>query len=127
MGLREDAAADLRLILEDTAAGFGWPITVIDPSRNAVEMAGLSNDISHMIDPQTGIAVTGRLAHVVLSIASLQAAGLEMPRGIADSKSRPWVVQFNDINGTTHKFRVSEAMPDRALGCVKCSLEAFDG
>lgn len=125
MGLRIQAAADARVFLEDSAAGFGWPIMITDPSGTSAELTGFANDVGRTIDPQTGIAVTGRAASVALSIAALTAAGLALPKNVADGSSKPWVVQFEDVNGNEHTFKVSEAMPDRALGIVTCLLEAY--
>lgn len=126
MGLREQAAADARTILEDSAAGFGWPITVRDPNELSANVIGFSNDIAQTIDPQTGMVVTGRLASVSFSIATLQAAGFaDLPRAKADKATYPWVVRFNDINGKPHTFSVLEATPDRALGIVTCTLAAY--
>lgn len=122
MGLRDIAAADLKTIVENTD-DFGWPVTVTKPGGPSVAMVGLSTDISQTIDPDTGQAVSGRAASVTLVMSSLLAAFSELPRGISDGL--PWVVQFDDIAGAAHKFKVREAMPDRALGCVVCLLEFY--
>lgn len=127
MGLRTIAEQDLGVILEDSDTGFGWPITVTDPSGNSGTgpLTGFSDDIAQIIDPDTGQAVSGRLASVALRISSLTAAGLTLPRGIADSGSKPWVIEFDDINGNPYKFKVSQSNPDRALGLVTCLLELY--
>lgn len=127
MGLRTIAEQDLGVILEDSGTGFGWPITVTDPSGNSGTgpLTGFSDDIAQIIDPDTGQAVSGRLASVALRISSLTAAGLALPRGIADSGSKPWVIEFDDINGNPYKFKVSQSNPDRALGLVTCLLELY--
>jgi len=125
VSLRNQAAADLLAILEDSAGGFGWPITVTSPEGVTASLVGFSNDVAQVIDPETGIAVSGRVASVALAIASLTAAGLGLPRAIADGERRPWRVAFNDIGGTAHSFKVNEAMPDRAIGIVTCTLEAY--
>jgi hypothetical protein len=125
VGLREIAAADLKSIVEDSAGGFGWLIKVTDPDTLEASLVGFSNDVSQTIDPDTGQAVSGRIASVALAIASLTAAGLGLPRGISDKTSKPWIVMFNDIGGTAHTFKVRESMPDRALGIVVCTLEAY--
>jgi len=124
MSLREQAAADLTTIVEDTD-GFGWPITVTAPDGTSADLVGLSSDIAQTIDPDTGQAVSGRHAHVFLRLSSLTTAGLGIPRGIADAGSDPWVVTFDDIDGTEHSFKVMEALPDRAIGGVVCLLEAY--
>ena len=125
MSIRQLAESDLGAILEDSAMGFGWPITVTDPSGLSVPLTGFSDDISQVIDPDTGVAVSGRLATVALRISSLVLEGLGLPVAIADSSRKPWVIQFNDINGNTFTFKVSESNPDRALGMVICQLELY--
>lgn len=124
MSLRELAATDNRTILEDTE-GFGWSVTLTDPDGFVADVFGFTNDISQVIDPQTGMAVTGREASVVFSIAGLTEAGFGMPRGIADGALKPWTARFLDPNGNEHLFKILEAKPDRGLGCVACTLEAY--
>jgi len=127
VGLRELAEHDLGAILEDSVSGFGWPITLTDPAGlTNPNLVGFSNDISQVIDPDTGQLVSGRSASVALRISSLIAAGFTMPRGIADQSSKPWLVAFNDINGVAYTFKVRQADPDRALGMVVCILEGYD-
>lgn len=125
MSLRQLAETDLGLILEDSSTGFGWSITVTDPAGTIRTLTGFSDDIAQIIDPDTGQAVSGRLASVALRTSSLIAAGLTLPRGIADSGSKPWVIEFDDINGSAYKFKVAQSNPDRALGLVTCLLELY--
>jgi len=124
-GLRALAESDLGGILEDSLTGFGWPITVTNPAGTSAELTGFSDDISQVIDPDTGQAVSGRLASVAVRIGHLTDNGLSIPRGVADSTSKPWVVSFDDVNGNAHTFKVAESNPDRALGLVVCILEAY--
>lgn len=127
MGIRELAEQDLGAILEDSAYGFGWSITLTDPAGlTDPNLIGFSDDISQVIDPDTGQLVSGRLASVALRISSLLTAGFTLPRSVADQSSKPWVVTFNDINGTSHTFKVRQADPDRALGLIVCILEGYD-
>ena len=126
MGLREIAEADLGVILEDGIYGFGYSITVTDPAGTVKPFRGFSNDISQIIDPDTGQAVSGRLASVALRISSLVAAGLSLPVGISDAKSKPWLIAFDDINGNAFKFKVSQSNPDRTIGIVTCLLELYE-
>jgi hypothetical protein len=125
MGLRATAEADLASILEDGVHGFGWPITVTNPAGLVGSLTGFSDDISQVIDPETGQAVSGRVASVALRISSLSSIGLGLPKAIADSTSKPWIIQFNDINGNAFKFKVAQSNPDRALGIVVCLLELY--
>lgn len=126
MSLRQLAETDLGLILEDSSTGFGWSITVTDPAGTSRTLTGFSDDIAQIIDPDTGQAVSGRLASAAIRISALTNAGLSLPRGIADSGSKPWVIEFDDINGNPYKFKVSQSNPDRALGLVTCLLELYE-
>jgi hypothetical protein len=127
MGLRDLVEQDLGAILEDSATGFGWPISLTDPDGLTDEtLVGFSDDIAQSIDPDTGELVSGRLASVALRISTLHAAGFSLPRGVADTSKKPWVVKFNDINGRPHVFIVRQANPDRAAGVVVCILEGYD-
>jgi hypothetical protein len=125
MGLRDQAAADLRVILEDTAAGFGWAIAVTDPNGNRADLKGFSNDVSQAIDANTGVVVSGRTASVVIALSSLASVGLDIPVGISERGRKPWLVEFNDITGATWRFKVIESLPDRGIGAVRCQLEAY--
>lgn len=123
MSLLADAAATVRAILEDVDTGFGLECTLEDPSGLSAPVKGFSADIAAVIDPETGQAVSGRRATLAVSMATLTAAGFtELPRGIADSSSRPWVVTLGAAS-----FKVLEATPDRSPGIqvVTCTLEAY--
>lgn len=126
MSLRDIAEQDLGAIVEDGVFGFGWPISITDPAGTVGNLTGFSNDISQIIDPDTGEMVSGRAASAVVRISSLTENGLGLPKGIADSDSKPWIVEFNDINGSSHKFKVSRSNPDRALGILSMMLEAYE-
>lgn len=127
MGLRQLAEQDLGLIMEDTATGFGWPITLTAPDGTVGALTGFSDDIAQVIDPDTGQAVSGRLASVAIRIGLIMQVlpGQGLPVGIADSGSKPWLVEFDDINGNTFIFKISQSNPDRALGLVTCILELY--
>jgi len=127
MNLRELAEQDLGRIVENADTGFGWAITLTDPAgfSSSGPLTGLSDDIAQVIDPETGQAVSGRLASVALRISTLMVEGYTMPKGIADSSKKPWLVEFEDINGNPYKFKITESNPDRALGLVTCLLETY--
>jgi hypothetical protein len=128
MSLRLTAESDLAVILEDDVMGFGWPITLTDPAGNAVSLTGFSDDIAQVIDPDTGQLVSGRLASAALRLSSIYTAfpSSGLPRGIADTGSKPWLVTFDDINGNSYNFKISKSNPDRALGVLTLILEAYE-
>ena len=126
MNLRAQAELDLEAILEDSVGGFGWPVVLTSPTGVETPLTGSSNDISQVIDPDTGEAVSGRSASVALRISSIYAAGhTELPKAIFDSASKPWLVTFDDITGNPYTFKVVQSNPDRALGLITLVLELY--
>jgi hypothetical protein len=122
VGLQEQAAADLVTILSDTVGGFAVPINVVDPDDNAATINGFATHIGTTISPETGLAVAGQKASVVLPIAALRAADLANPRAVADDTLRPWRVSVPSWGAMI--FKVSTVLPDK-LGCVVCFLEYY--
>jgi len=126
MGLREMAEKDLAVILEDAVFGFGWPVTLTDPSGASKPLTGYSNDISLVIDPDTGQAVIGENISAVLRISSIFAdPAMTLPKGIADSGSKPWLCTFDDIGGVSATYKVQFSNPDQTLGIVVLRLELY--
>jgi hypothetical protein len=111
--------------MNDQDGAFGWPFTITDPAGTSAPLVGRSSDISQVVDPDTGVVVSGRLAHVSVMIEDLTDASLGLPVGIADTAGKPWLVVVDDINGVSGTFKVAESNPDRALGIVVLLLEAY--
>lgn len=125
MSLREQAAVDAQIFVEDAAAGFATAIVLTNPNGETLDMNGLTTDVHNTIDPDTGLAVVGRNASVALSLRTLDAACFDTPRGVEDPAKKPWLVEFDDILGKCHTFKVSEAQPDAEMGVLVCTLEAY--
>ena len=124
MSLRGTAHADLIEIMNDTETG-GDLCTIISPEGRSENFRTLSNDIHLSIDPGTGETVTGRQCSVAVLISELMAAGFSGIRGIADLKSKPWVVETTDVNGIQGKFKVAEHHPDNSAGLMILFLEIY--
>lgn len=123
-GLRELAEADLSGILEDSVNGFGFAITVTNPAGDSEALTGFSTDIAQVIDPDTGQTVSGRFASVTLRLSTIVPL-LGMPVAVSDATAKPWVVEFDDINGVAGKFKVAGTAPDRTLGIIVLRLEVY--
>lgn len=121
MGLRAIAAADAKAILEDSASGFGWPLSLTSPAGVTSMLTGFASDVSESVDPETGQAVSARRASVAISLLSLA----ELPAAVVDSDARPWRVAMNDVSGVPGTWKVIEVRPDRALGLVVLLLEEY--
>jgi hypothetical protein len=124
MSLRQLAERDLSFTLEDSVTGFGWAVTLTDPQgfTGSTNLTGQSHDISQIIDPNTGTAISGRATAFVLRMSSVTAAGFAQPVGVADSDSLPWRVTFDNINGAPFTFKVEYADPDYTLGTITLIL-----
>jgi len=124
--LRDIAEDDLGMTLEDSLYGFGWPINIEDPEGNTDDLNGQSGDIGLTIDPNTGMAVSGREAHVSLRLSSIESSDLEgYPRGQAKTTDKPWIFRFDDINGHPGTFIVRQSQVDREIGVVTCIIEFY--
>jgi hypothetical protein len=124
MSLRATAAADLLTILNDPESG-GDSVTITSPIGTSETFMTLSNDIQLSFDPSTGEQVTGRQATVAVAISELITVGFQAIAGVADSTSKPWVVDAVDVNGVAGKFKVAESAPDNGAGLMVLILEVY--
>ena len=125
LGLRAIAENDLAFVLEDADYGFGWPITITDPTGLQQSLVGASSDIAQIIDPDTGTLISGRLATATLRISTLQTVFATLPEGVTDAAVKPWLVTFDDINEKSFTFKVAKSNPDRKLGVLFLVLETW--
>jgi hypothetical protein len=128
MGLRAQAASDAKKILNDATSGAGWTILIYDPAAPsvAVSFVGFSNDIAFTLDPDTDDFVSARRASIAISLTDVEASSLTgLPEAIPDTAGRPWVVKFDDLNGTTYTWKVAQSLPDRAVNLLVLDLEAY--
>lgn len=123
MNLRDQAATLARRFLENSSSGFGVDVTIHTPEGQPIAITGFLNDIAQALDPQTGALVAGRTQTLTVSIKPFTELGIELPRGIADRKAKPWRVTWTDARGE-HVRKVSEARPDRGLEITVLFLEA---
>lgn len=122
MSLADIASVDLRNILN----GDGDDVTLQSPDGTTAKFLANTQDISHAIDPQTGMLISGRTATVALSQIDLLAMNMA-PCAVADTKSsKPWVVRFREtVSGVEHTFKVQETRPDRTIGALILILEFY--
>ena len=125
MSLRDQAAVDAQIFVEDAVAGFATAIVLTNPNGETLDMTGLTTDVYNTIDPDTGLSVVGRKVSATLSLKTLKEKCFSVPRGIEDSGQRPWTVEFFNVLGECNLFKVSEAEPDAEMGVVVCHLEAY--
>jgi len=122
MSLVAQAEADLSLTLEATT-DFGEAFTLTDPADAVGNLIGQFSKISQVIDPDTGVQVSGNFIQATARISSIIAEGLAVPVvGIEDDAKKPWRVIKA---GTT--FKVFLTQPDEKLGILSMILEPYDG
>lgn len=121
MGLREQAKLDARAILEDDS-GFAWPVTLTSPLGVVTSLKGFTTDVGQSIDPETGQAVAGRRASVVVPRAALPM----LPEAVAEKSRKPWIATFADSQGVIGRWKVIEVLPDAAIGLVSMILEIYE-
>ena len=126
MNFLEIAQQDKAFTLNDKEFGFGTEITLTDPSLFSAIVVGRTNDISFAIDPDTGVAVSGRTATVAIDLHVLTDAGFSsLPSAQSDKTKKPWIVEWIDLKGNSHSFTILEANPDRTLEIVLCTLQFY--
>lgn len=109
---------------------FGWPVILTNPEGETLggddsPLHAIVNDISSLIDPDTGDPVSGRLATATFRVSTLLERGFKIPKNISDKNSKPWLVAFTNVNGKAQTFKVSRTDPDRQPGAVVCYLELY--
>jgi hypothetical protein len=128
MNLRTIAEEDLAVSMESEES-FRWSIVLTDPDghSNTEEepLYGTINDVSGLIDPETGQFVSGRIVAMAIRISSLDDLGFGIPEGESNSNKKPWFVVFKDITGSSHVMKVSRGDPDLTLGIVNLYLEVY--
>lgn len=125
MSLLDIAQADTRSILNDSEMGVGVDIRLTTPGGISRTFTGWSNDIALLVDPDTGQAVSGRMATIALSLLDLAECNIPIPEAIPDRNSKPWLVSYDDRLGNSYEFKVVETHPDRTLAVVTCTLEMY--
>ena len=126
MNLRTIIEADLATVMESEQS-VRWPITITDPSGNThtEPLYAVINDISTLIDPETGQLVSGRTVSAAIRISSLKALGFGIPIQVSGSLSRPWLIEFKDMTGVSHVMKVMRGDPDLTFGIVNVYLGVY--
>lgn len=129
MNLRQLAEKDLETILETDQRGNRYPFTVIQPDgyQSVNPVYGYGNDISQMIDPDTGMLVAGRNATFTFRVNHLINEGYtSLPKVEHSNIEKPWVFKYVDFEGVTHTFTIRSAMPDKTIGIITLVLELYN-
>lgn len=127
MNFLDIAQQDKAFTLKDSVFGFGTAITITDPDLLSADVTGRTNDISFAIDPNTGVAISGRTATIAIDMQELTDKGFSsLPVAQTDKTKKPWLVEYTDQLGKAHVFIVLEANPDLTLGIVLCTLQFYE-
>lgn len=131
MSLIQRAEKDLARMIENQN-DFGWPVILTDPDGKKLEklpdgkpLLALCDDISSLIDADTGDPVSGQLITLSLRISTLLDNGFDLPKAISDKSKKPWLIEFKNVNGSGAVYKVSRSEPDRMAGIVFLVLEHY--
>ncbi len=112
--------------MRDSVAGNAWPVTVTNPAGTELDLEGFTQDIGRNIDPETGQIISGRLVTVALPMAPLEYENFGIPTGVQDPNGKPWLIEFDNMNGVHSVYKVKHADPDHTIGSVVCFLENYE-
>mgnify|MGYP000601476612 CR=1 FL=1 len=126
MGLRQNASADLKSILENDQTGFAHDIVLIPPVGDEIALKGTTTNISSIIDPDTGQLVSGNYVEMSLVMASVYASTPDLPKAEPSANKKSWKAKFSNISGVENTYRIIETLPDKELGVLVCILESFN-
>ena len=105
--LRREALEDLATTIQEE---FGKTIKITRPDGSDFkDFIGNSNDISIMLDPDTGLMITGRTAQAVFILKEILDHFGELP-------DKLWKVEFLEIS--PNSFSVKDVRPDAAQGVL---------
>jgi hypothetical protein len=104
MNVRELSEKYLEKTLENPNAA-GSPYTLIDPNNVRYPVVGTVGDISMLIDPISGEAISGRTITTTCRMMRLPV----QPR-------RGWRAELPDLAGNIQQLYVQEIKPDNTIG-----------
>lgn len=122
---------ELMTELRDTAReiieseGFETALTITDKSGNSAVVNGIATMHHTSVDPQTGLPVSARQAHAVITIAALTESGLSVFTDTLKPKLpvlKGFKVGFTDAFGKVHSFVIDDARPSATFGAVTCNM-----
>jgi hypothetical protein len=112
--VRDLAAADLRLTLEDEN-GAGTPYTLIDKDGVEYPLVGTFDDIGLLIDPVSGEAIQGRAISATCRAQTILAASGKIPE-------RGWKARVPGLDGKTITLFIQRNQYDRTIGLCLLTL-----
>lgn len=126
MRLLDRVRKDSQKIMNSTRYGFSTDIELINPDGLTLPFKAIVAVIHNLIDPDTGVPVSGFLATASINILDLKDQSVEMPEGEMDENERPWLIRESDILGQQVTYKIVSTAPDKANGNIVCDLGAYD-
>lgn len=125
MSIRELAAEDSFNILTNTD-DFSQEFTLTDPNGIVSDLKGFCNNITlESPDIQNDQRISSMIASVTLPMKSILTFGGQLPYGVVDENTRPYICEFTNVNNGIKKFRVMNTYPDNDLGVIVLILERW--
>lgn len=124
MGI-EQARADMQVYLKGE-----WAVDIVltapAPGSEIATVKGFSSLHHFQIDPETGIPVNSRNAHVSVSEAAILESNSDYPvRKNDEPYLKGHLVRFSDASGKEHEFIIDQNFVNETLDIIVCQLGEY--
>ena len=109
------------------SGGFETDITITDLSGKTAIVKGVAALHNTTVNPENGLAVTGKVGNIRLSVTALESAGFNL---YSDSKKpneismNKWKVTFADSDSKVFNFVCNDVRPSQTHGIIVIILGA---
>ena len=119
MGL-DRAIADIKRI---TALGFSREITFTNPGNTlTVIVRGLVSKHNLSINPETGLPINSKNAHISVAESNLLDAGYVTRNGNNEIALVRHRVSWVDASNVSYTYLIDDCMPSETTGLIVCTL-----
>lgn len=108
----------------------GFSAGILFTNKNAsvsVSVNGLISKHNLTVNPDTGLSVNAKNAHISVVESVLIDAGYTTRNANNEIDLKDHKVEFTDASGMNYKFLIDEAMPSETFGLIVCTLGQLNG
>lgn len=125
MGLLDQAIADAKAIVENTASGFGADITLTAPNGSTISIKGLHTK-HHLSVDADGNPINGKNASISFSEGSFSESAYPLRNDAGQVSLRNHKVSVKDSTGTLCHYSIVQWYPDERVGLITCILSDYE-
>jgi hypothetical protein len=109
-----------------TRAGFSQEIVFTPPVGEPITVRGLVSKHSLGINPETGLPVNSKNAHISVVESVLTDEGYQTRNDNGDVDLRKHLVTWCDASGNRYTYMIEETMPSYTTGLIVCILGDYE-